>query len=111
MMAALCPSPLSCGVRAEVFTVACVVLSALGHALMSGQAVPWWSLVVAAGGIGPVAWLAAARERSLPAIAVAVLVTEGVLHLLFCWAQDTAGGDMADLSSQAALASVWANVW
>ncbi|MEX2972526.1 hypothetical protein [Streptomyces sp. C184] len=74
-------------VRAAVFTAVCVVLSAVGHAVMSGPALPGWALAAAAAAVFVCAGLAAGRERSLPAIVGGVLAGQGGLHLFFSWAQ------------------------
>ncbi|MBL1093386.1 MULTISPECIES: hypothetical protein [Streptomyces] len=77
-------------VRAAVFAAVCVVLSATGHAVMSGPALPGWTLAAAAAAVFVCAGLAAGRERSLPAIAGGMLACQGGLHLFFSWAQGTA---------------------
>ncbi|WP_030802106.1 hypothetical protein [Streptomyces sp. NRRL S-337] len=77
-------------VRAAVFAVVCVVLSAAGHAVMSGPALPGWALTAAAVAVFVCAGLAAGRERSLPVIAGGVLACQGGLHLFFSWAQRVA---------------------
>ena len=69
--------------RAAVFAVLCVVLSAGGHVLASCAAVPLWTL-----GVGFVAVLAVAaplagRERSLPGIAALLAAGQVGLHALF----------------------------
>ncbi|MEU5305603.1 hypothetical protein ACH4YO_38445, partial [Streptomyces noursei] len=74
-------------VRAAVFAAVCVVLSATGHAMMSGPALPGWALATAAVAVFACAALAADRERSLPVIAGGVLACQGGLHLFFSWAQ------------------------
>ncbi|REK88629.1 hypothetical protein DY245_20310 [Streptomyces inhibens] len=77
-------------VRAAVFAVVCVVLSAAGHAVMSGPALPGWAFAAAAVPVFVCAGLAAGRERSLPAIAGGMLACQGGLHLFFSWAQGIA---------------------
>jgi hypothetical protein len=70
-------------VRAAVFAVVCVLLAAGGHTLAAGAAPPVW---VDAAGFLPVfagGALLAGRERSLPGIAVAMLLVQGGLHLAF----------------------------
>ncbi|WP_146022222.1 hypothetical protein [Streptomyces sp. CB02959] len=74
-------------VRAAVFAAVCVVLSAAGHAVMSGPAIPGWALAAAAVAVFVCAGLAAGRERSLPVIAGGVLACQGGLHVFFSWAQ------------------------
>ncbi|MDQ1025194.1 hypothetical protein QF035_002776 [Streptomyces umbrinus] len=77
-------------VRAAVFAAVCVVLAALGHVMMSGSPVPWWTM--AAGGVvtGGTGWCLAARERGLPLIVTVVVVAQGLLHTGFSLAQSVA---------------------
>ncbi|ANZ20946.1 membrane protein [Streptomyces noursei ATCC 11455] len=77
-------------VRAAVFAAVCVVLSAAGHAVMSGPAIPGWAMAAAAVTVFVCAGLAAGRERSLPVIAGGVLACQGGLHVFFSWAQGIA---------------------
>ncbi|MBZ4017049.1 hypothetical protein, partial [Streptomyces purpurogeneiscleroticus] len=76
-------------VRAALFAAVCVVLAAAGHAAMSGAAVPPGVLAAALAAVGAAAWLAAGRQRGLPAIAGGVLTVQTVLHLAFAAAQET----------------------
>jgi hypothetical protein len=84
--------------RAAVFSAVCVSLSAIGHAMASGTAIPLWTLAAGwAGvlcGVGPLA----GRERSLPGIAVTLLTGELGLHLVFCLGQGRATAVPADRS-------------
>ena len=77
-------------VRAAVFAAVCVVLAALGHVMMSGSPVPWWTMT--AGGVvtGCAGWCLAARERGLPLIVTVVVVAQGLLHTGFSLAQSAA---------------------
>lgn len=73
-------------VRAAVFAVVCVLLAAGGHALATGAVPPVW---VDAAALLPVFAAAAALagcERSLLAIAGAMLTVQGALHLAFALA-------------------------
>ncbi|MFC8668469.1 hypothetical protein [Streptomyces sp. NPDC057199] len=82
-------------VRAAVFAAVCVLLAALGHVMMSGSPVPWWTM--AAGGVltGGAGWCLAGRERGLPLIVSVVIVAQGLLHAGFSLAQSgSAGRDM-----------------
>lgn len=74
-------------VRAAVFAAVCVLLAALGHVLMSGSAVPWWT--VAAGFVGTcgLGWSLAGRERGLLLVVSATVLAQGALHSVFSWAQ------------------------
>ncbi|MFJ9625340.1 hypothetical protein [Streptomyces sp. NPDC101181] len=69
--------------RAAVFTAVCVVLSAGGHVLAAGAAVPAWTLLAAFLGVFAVAAVLAGRERSLPSIAGALAGGQLALHTLF----------------------------
>lgn len=84
-------------VRAAVFAAVCVLLAALGHVMMSGSPVPWWTM--AAGGVvtGGAGWCLAGRERGLPLIVSVVIVAQGLLHAGFSLAAQSgsAGRDMA----------------
>ncbi|WP_406129614.1 hypothetical protein [Streptomyces sp. NBC_00989] len=86
--------------RAAVFSAVCVALSASGHALVSGAAIPMWSL--AAGWVGVVCVVGplAGRERSLPGIALSLLAGETGLHLLFSLGQGSMAPAPADRSAQ-----------
>ncbi|WP_432155307.1 MULTISPECIES: hypothetical protein [unclassified Streptomyces] len=77
--------------RAAVFAAVCVVATALGHALMSGDVLPWWAVAVAAAGTASGAWWLAARERGATTVVGATVVVQGLLHLLFSLAPATAG--------------------
>ncbi|MGW3300938.1 hypothetical protein [Streptomyces rubiginosohelvolus] len=88
--------------RAAVFTAVCVVLSAAGHMLAAGTAVPAWTLLAGFLGVLAVAALLAGRERSLPGIVGALAGGQILLHVLFAYgshgsspsvASGTAGGD------------------
>ncbi|MFI1102351.1 hypothetical protein [Streptomyces melanogenes] len=77
-------------VRAAMFAALCVLLTALGHALMSQAPVPWWALGCGFVATGATAWALAGRERrSGPVVAFAV-GAQAVLHEMFSWAQATA---------------------
>ena len=88
-------------IRAAVFASVCVLLAALGHVLMSGRAVPWWTLaagVVLTGGAG---WCLAGRERGLPLVVSVVVAAQGGLHTAFEFAQSstTTAHDMGSMST------------
>ncbi|HXA62171.1 MAG TPA: hypothetical protein VNW94_23730 [Streptosporangiaceae bacterium] len=76
--------------RAVVFSVVCVVLSALGHSLVAGTAVAMWVL--------PVGWLVtlglvlplAGRRCSRPGITATLLCGQVLLHAVFCVGQGSA---------------------
>ncbi|NGN68584.1 hypothetical protein G5C51_32410 [Streptomyces sp. A7024] len=77
-------------IRAAVFTAVCVVLSAGGHVLASGTAVPLWTLGLAAAGVFVLAAACAGRERSLPGIAALLGIGQLGLHCLYGTGQHTA---------------------
>ncbi|MFF4150626.1 hypothetical protein ACFYZU_10455 [Streptomyces sp. NPDC001651] len=69
--------------RAGVFGSVCVLLAALGHTLMAGAAVPWWTLVAGALATWGAGWCLAGRERGLPLVVSVVVVAQGGLHAVF----------------------------
>lgn len=90
-------------VRAAVFAAVCVLLAALGHVLMSGATVPWWTLAAGALLTGGAGWCLAGRERGLPLVVSVVVVAQGGLHTAFEYAQSLAPGASAagqDLGSR-----------
>ncbi|MDT9681837.1 hypothetical protein RND61_07080 [Streptomyces sp. TRM76323] len=93
--------------RAAVFTAVCVVLSALGHSLAAGQAVPWWSLSVGFAGILVLALPFTGRGRPLPAVTTALAGGQLALHTVFGVGQEHAapagtGGPASDALIRAA---------
>ncbi len=68
-----------------MFTAVCVVLSAAGHMLAAGTAVPAWTLLAGFLGVLAVAALLAGRERSLPGIVGALAGGQILLHVLFAY--------------------------
>ncbi|MEV5973042.1 hypothetical protein [Streptomyces sp. NPDC051921] len=86
------PGRCSRGGRAALFAAVCVLLAATGHILMSGQAVPSWTLALASAGTGGVAWLLADRERGLLAVTTATVAVQSLLHAMFTWAQPSPAG-------------------
>ncbi|MFE0131647.1 hypothetical protein ACFWY6_08720 [Streptomyces sp. NPDC059037] len=73
--------------RAAVFAVLCVVLSAGGHVLASCASVPLWTLGAGFLAVLAVAAPLAGRERSLPGIAAALAAGQVGLHALFAVGQ------------------------
>ncbi|GAA0479173.1 hypothetical protein ACFQ2B_28255 [Streptomyces stramineus] len=71
-----------------MFAAVCVLLAALGHALMSGTTVPWWAVAVALSGTGSGAWFLAGRERGPLLITLATVGAQTGLHFFFTLAQD-----------------------
>lgn len=78
-------------VRAAVFAVVCVLLAALGHVMMSGSPVAWWTVAAGTAATGGVGWCLAGRERGLPLIVSVVVVVQGLLHSSFSLAQSATG--------------------
>ncbi|MET7919406.1 hypothetical protein ABZU45_26665 [Streptomyces avermitilis] len=83
-----------CGrtMRASVFAAVCVLLAALGHVLMSGSSVPWWTMAAGFAATSGVGWALAGRERGLPLVVSVVAVAQGMLHSAFSWGQSAASG-------------------
>ncbi|WP_328837749.1 hypothetical protein [Streptomyces europaeiscabiei] len=75
--------------RAALFAAVCVLLAALGHVMMSGSHVPWWTLVAGAAVTGAVGWCLAGRERGLPLITSVVVAAQTALHWGFELAQSS----------------------
>ncbi|MFE3325358.1 hypothetical protein [Streptomyces sp. NPDC059176] len=77
--------------RAAVFAAVCVLLTALGHAAMSGVAVPVRAVaaafVLTAGG----AWALARRERGLFAVTSSAVAAQAVLHAWYSLGQVVSG--------------------
>lgn len=78
-------------VRAAVFAAVCVLLAALGHALMSGSTVPWWTLAAGFAVTSGVGWALAGRERGFPLVVFVVVIAQGALHSAFSRGQSAAG--------------------
>ncbi|MGX1372706.1 hypothetical protein RKD19_008065 [Streptomyces canus] len=70
-------------VRAAVFAAVCVVTTALGHALMSGDLLPWWALGAAFTATASAGWWLTLRERGVETVVGATVVAQGLQHLLF----------------------------
>ncbi|WP_309049664.1 hypothetical protein [Streptomyces sp.] len=75
-------SPLR-ALRAALFAVVCVALSAVGHSSMSAHPLPPLALLAAFAVTTGAAWAAAGRRRGPVTIAGALLVLQGALHLTF----------------------------
>ncbi|MYS09775.1 hypothetical protein GTW71_25835 [Streptomyces sp. SID6041] len=83
-------SPLR-ALRAALFAVVCVTLAAVGHSSMSAHQLPPLALLGAFALTAAAAWAAAGRRRGAGAIAGALFVLQGALHLLFSLAGSHAG--------------------
>ncbi len=71
-----------------MFAAVCVLLAALGHAVMSGTTVPWWAVAVALCGTGSGAWFLAGRERGPLLVTLATVGAQTGLHFFFALAQN-----------------------
>lgn len=69
--------------RAAVFAAVCVVASALGHALMSGQTVPVWAVAFAFTATTAGAWWLTGRERGAFVVTGSAMAAQCVLHTVF----------------------------
>ncbi|MGP4111462.1 hypothetical protein ACTWP5_11155 [Streptomyces sp. 4N509B] len=69
--------------RATMFAALCVLLAATGHMLALGAPLPWWAPAVALPVVTLGAWLLAGRERAVPVVTSAAVVTQLALHLVF----------------------------
>ncbi|UQA96994.1 PE-PGRS family protein [Streptomyces halobius] len=95
------------GLRAAVFAAVCVLLTALGHTLMSDTPLPGWMLLVAGLGTTAVAWCFAGRERGPMLVGLLTVGTQAALHSAFSFGQavtDSGGGRLS-------LMREWANTW
>ncbi|MFB6849659.1 hypothetical protein ACFCXS_33030 [Streptomyces sp. NPDC056373] len=82
--------------RAGVFATACVLLAALGHVMMSGATVPWWTMAAGAAATGTAGWLLAGRERGRALIVTVVVAAQAVLHETFSLGQTLMSGPASD---------------
>ncbi|MEU2158500.1 hypothetical protein ABZ532_26430 [Streptomyces sp. NPDC019396] len=73
--------------RAAVFAAVCVVLAALGHVMMSGESVPWWTLAGGFGATGGLGWCLAGRERGRGVVVAVVVAAQAALHSGFTLVQ------------------------
>ncbi|MER6980843.1 hypothetical protein ABT317_28715, partial [Streptomyces carpinensis] len=76
-------SPAVRSVRAVVFAAVCVLLAAAGHGLAMGDMPSLWADGAGFLGVFTAGWLLGGRERSLPGIGAAMLVTQASLHVAF----------------------------
>lgn len=73
--------------RAAMLAAMCVVVSGLGHAMMSGAAVPAWAMVYAFACVTAGAWWLTGRPRGALALTGATVVTQAALHVAFTLGQ------------------------
>ncbi|MFD7504712.1 hypothetical protein [Streptomyces sp. NPDC059850] len=81
------PGPALRTTRAAIFAVVCVVMAALGHAVMSGGAVSWQMLGAAFLATASAAWWLGGRQRGGAVVTGATVGAQLVLHLLFHFSQ------------------------
>ncbi|MFI9271204.1 hypothetical protein ACIGXM_10900 [Kitasatospora sp. NPDC052896] len=93
--------------RAAVFAAACVLLGALGHALMSGEPVPEWALAVAFAGVGVTAWWLTGRERGPLLVTGLTVGAQAALHVFFSLSQAAVG---SPAPAGSGLAQQWAQL-
>ncbi|MFJ4694824.1 hypothetical protein [Streptomyces sp. NPDC088766] len=77
---------------AAVFAAVCVLTSALGHALMSGDLLPRWALGAAFTGTASAGWWLTRRERGPVTVVAVTTAAQGLLHVLFDLAHGVAHG-------------------
>ncbi|MFI9250222.1 hypothetical protein [Streptomyces sp. NPDC053069] len=76
-------SPAVRALRAAVFAAVCVLLAAAGHGLAMGAMPPLWADAAGFLAVFALGWVLGGRERSLPGIGAATLLTQAGLHLGF----------------------------
>ncbi|MCP3758307.1 hypothetical protein [Streptomyces sp. TBY4] len=94
-------------VRAAMFAATCVLLSSLGHILMSGTSVPWWGMAAAFAATSATGWLLAGRERGLTAVVSATVGVQAALHGGFSLAQAAVARSQEPGASLASLGRRW----
>lgn len=77
--------------RSAVFAGVCVVVTGLGHALMSGAGMPVWALGYAFACVTAGAWWLTGRERGAVVVTGATVGTQLALHGLFTLSQMVPG--------------------
>lgn len=95
------------GLRAAVFAAVCVLLAALGHAVMSDAVIPGWMLFSAWVGTAAGAWCCAGRERGPLLVGLLTVGTQAVLHTAFSFGQAVTGSAGGERS----LVRQWADSW
>ncbi|MEU1806823.1 hypothetical protein [Streptomyces sp. NPDC019937] len=88
-MTGMTPGPALRTTRAAIFAVVCVVMAALGHAVMSGGTVPGWMLGAAFLATASVAWWLTGRQRGGAVVTGATVGAQMALHLLFHFSQSS----------------------
>ncbi|MFI8237527.1 hypothetical protein ACIF83_09755 [Streptomyces sp. NPDC085866] len=96
-------SPAVRSLRAAVFAAVCVLLAAAGHGLAMGDMPPLWADAAAFLGVFALGWTLGGRERSLPGIGAAMLLTQAGLHVAFDAAHRSGGADRAHAMHMASM--------
>nr|WP_249188165.1 hypothetical protein [Nocardiopsis sp. MG754419] len=78
--------------RAGVFTLVCASLSAIGHAVGSGQDVPLFGLLLGGAVVLAMAWASTVRRLGLWALTARMLWGQFALHVTFSATQGWVGG-------------------
>ncbi|MBC9727616.1 hypothetical protein [Streptomyces sp. TRM68367] len=78
-------------VRAAVFAAVCVLLAALGHAMMAGEPMPPGTLAAGWAGTAVAGWCLAGRERGLLLVVTVVLAAQAALHAAFSFVPSAGG--------------------
>jgi len=86
-MTGMTPGPALRATRAAIFAVVCVVMAAVGHAVMSGGTVPGWMLGAAFLATASAAWWLTERQRGGALVTGATVGAQLALHLLFHFSQ------------------------
>ncbi|MFC9927889.1 hypothetical protein [Streptomyces sp. NPDC127190] len=98
-------SPAVRALRAAVFAAVCVLLAVAGHGLAMGDLPPLGADAAAFGAVFGLGWTLGGRERSLPGIGAAMLLTQAGLHLGFDAAhRGTGATPMAPMHAHTAVA-------
>lgn len=91
-MRAMPKSPPCRSLRAGVFTLVCASLSAIGHAVSSGQDVPLLGLLLGGVLVWVMAWASTTRRLGVWALTARMLWGQFALHVTFSAAQGWGGG-------------------
>jgi len=89
--------------RSAIFAALCVVTTALGHALMSGDDLPGWAVGYSFAAVTSGAWWLTGRERGALAVTAATVSTQFLLHSVFTVSQLVTGTDFPGTSGTAGL--------
>lgn len=85
--------------RAALFAAVCIALAAVGHAYMSGHAIPAGALLAAFTATGTIGWLGGGRRRGALSIGGGLIAVQAALHLIFASTQPRSTPSMPATSS------------